>query len=152
MTQYAVLELDQMRVALPLAFVERVVRSACLSPLPKAPEIVLGIVNVQGRIIPAVSMRRRFRLPARDITPSDQFLIAHTGHRTVALVTDSVNGVNEYPEPDIVDAAGILPGLEHVDGVIKLDDGLILIHSLDRFLSLEEADSLDRAMTMRTVD
>lgn len=151
MGSYAVLCLDDMRVALPLPCVERVVRAVYLTLLPDAPEIVLGVVNVQGRIIPAVNMRRRFRLPDREITLTDQLVIAHTSQRTVALMVDAVSGIFEYAEPDIVGAETIIPGLEYIDGVVKLSDGLILIHNLDRFLSLEEAESLDRAMAMSQV-
>jgi purine-binding chemotaxis protein CheW len=93
-------------------------------------------------------MRRRFRLPERDIALTDQLVIAHTRQRPVALVADAVDGIFEYTEPDIVGAETILPGLEYIDGVVKLGDGLILIHNLDRFLSLEEAASLDCAMAM----
>jgi purine-binding chemotaxis protein CheW len=146
MAGYAVLCFDQLRVALPLSFVERVVRAVYLTPLPDAPEIVLGVTNVEGSVIPAVNMRRRFRLPEREIALTDQLVIARTRQRSVALVADAVSGIAEYAEPDIVGAETILPGLEYVDGVVKLDDGLILIHNLEHFLSLEEAASLDRAM------
>lgn len=148
MADYAVLCFDELRVALPLSFVERVVRAVYLTPLPDAPEIVPGVVNVGGRIIPAINMRRRFRLPERDIALTDQLVIAHTRQRPVALVADAVDGIFEYAEPDIVGAEIILPGLEYIDGVVKLGDGLILIHNLDRFLSLEEVASLDRALAM----
>jgi purine-binding chemotaxis protein CheW len=146
MADYAVLSFDALRVALPLRFVERVVRAVYLTPLPDAPDIVLGVVNVQGRVIPAVNMRKRFHLPEREIALDDQLVIAHTGQRSVALVADTVDGVFEFAEPDIAGADTILPGLEFVAGVVKLADGLILIHNLDRFLSLAEAQSLDRAL------
>lgn len=146
MTKYTVLCFDEMRVALPLRYIERVVRAVSLTPLPQAPKIILGVVNVAGHIIPVVNMRKRFNLPERDISLSDQLVIAHTGQRSVALMADSVSGVVEYAAPDIVGAASILPGLEYIEGVMKLGDGLILIHNLDRFLSLEEATSLDRAL------
>jgi len=149
MAEYVVLDFDELRVALPLSFVERVVRAVYLTHLPDPPEIVLGVVNVQGRVIPAVNMRRRFRLPDREITLTDQLVIAHTTHRPVALVADTVSGIVEYAEQDIVAAETILPGLEYVDGVMQLSDGLILVHNLDRFLSLDEAASLDRAMVTR---
>lgn len=148
MKSYVVLHLGDMRVALPLQCVERVVRAAQLTALPAAPEIVLGVLNVAGQVIPAVNMRRRFRLPEHEISLTDQFIIAHAGIRTVALVADAVSGVFEHAGPDVVDAETILPGLEYIEGIMKLDDGLILIHNLDRFLSLEEASSLDRAMAM----
>ena len=148
--KYAVLCLDDLRVALPLSFIERVVRSVSLSPLPDAPEIVLGVVNVGGGIIPAVNMRRRFRLPDRAIALSDRFVIAHTRQRTVALVADAVSGIFEYAAMDIAGADAILPGLEYIEGVVRLDDGLMLVHNLDRCLSLEEEISLDRGMRPST--
>jgi purine-binding chemotaxis protein CheW len=148
MKSYAILKLDDMRIALPLQCVERVVRAVHLTALPAAPDIVLGVINMAGRVIPAVNMRWRFRLPERDISLSDLLVIARTNHRMIALVVDEVSGVFEYAEPDIVNADIILPGLEYIDGVMKLGDGLILIHNLDRFLSLDEATTLDHAMVM----
>lgn len=149
MAEYVVLGLDELRVALPLPFVERVARAVHLTLLPTAPDIVSGVVNVAGRVIPVIDMRGRFRLPEREIALTDRLVVAHARLRPVALVADAVHGIFEYAEPDIVGADAILPGLEYVDGVVKLDDGLILIHNLDRFLSLEEAASLDRAMALR---
>ena len=150
MAKYAVLCLDDMRVALPLSFVERVVRAVYLTPLPDAPGIVLGVVNVEGCIVPVVNIRRRFRLPDREISLTDQYVIAHSRQRKVALVADAVSGIFEYAALDIAGADTILPGLEYIDGIVKLSDGLILVHDLDRFLSLEEAQSLDHAMLLST--
>jgi len=141
-----VLTLCDQRYGLLLSAVERVVRMVAVTPLPKAPNIVLGVVNVQGRVIPVVNMRRRFRLPEREIFITDQLVIAHTARRLVALGADAVIGVLEYSEQEAVGAQDILPDVEYVEGVVKLRDGLILIHDLDKFLSLEEGAALDRAM------
>ncbi len=151
MGKYAVLCLDEMRVALSLPCMERVVRAAYLTPLPVAPEIVLGIINIEGHVIPVFNMRRRFRLAQRDMALNDRLVIANSKHRTVALLVDGVDGIAEYKQPDIVSPETIVPGLEYVNGVVKLKDGLILIHDLDRFLSLEETASLDRALAMQEV-
>jgi purine-binding chemotaxis protein CheW len=141
-----VFSLDGQRYALALAAVEKVVRAVEVTRLPKAPDIVLGIVNVQGRVIPVINVRRRFRLPEREMALTDQIVIARTARRPVALVVDAVAGVLEYPEQEAVEARDILPDVEYVEGVVKLEDGLILIHDLDRFLSLEEEASLDQAL------
>jgi purine-binding chemotaxis protein CheW len=142
----AVFTLGDQRYALPLSTVERVVRVVEVTPLPQAPDIVLGVVNVQGRVIPVVNPRRRFRLPERDIALTDQLVIAHTTRRPVALVVDAVTGVLEYSGREAVGARDIVPGMEYVEGVVKLADGLVLIHDLDRFLSLDEVTALDRAI------
>ena len=59
--QIVVFALDEPRYALPLSAVERVVRAVEITPLPKAPEIVLGVINMQGQVVPAVDIRKRFR-------------------------------------------------------------------------------------------
>lgn len=146
MAQLVVFTLDDRRYGLPLSAVERAVRMVDVTPLPQAPQIVLGIVNVQGRVMPVVDPRRRFRLPARDFTLIDQLLIARTARRPVALAADAVTGVLEYSAQEAAGARDIVPGIEYVEGVVKLPDGLVLIHDLDKFLSLEEETALDRAI------
>jgi purine-binding chemotaxis protein CheW len=144
--QLVVFMMDEQRYALRLEAVRRVVRSVEITPLPKAPEIVLGMINVQGWIVPVVNVRKRFRLPEREVELSDQFIIARLSRRMVALVVDAVSDVVPCTESQIVASEKILPGLEHVEGVLKLSDGMILVHDLDRFLSLDEEQALEEAM------
>ncbi len=145
-TQLVVFALDEQRYALRLAAVERIVRAVEVTPLPKAPQIVLGVIDVQGRIIPVVDVRQRVRLPEREVELADQFIIAHTGRRTVALAVDAVSGVVECAAEKVRVAAEILPGMEYIEGVLRLENGMALIHDLDRFLSLDEEKDLEQAM------
>ncbi len=147
--QYVVFSLDGQRYALHLSDVERIIRVVEITSLPKAPDIVLGIVNVEGQIIPVVNIRKRFRLPKRELNLSDVLIIAQIPRRTVALVADDVSGVIEGSGQDITEAKEILPRMEYVKGVVKLKDGMILINDLENFLSLEEEKALDDAMAKK---
>jgi purine-binding chemotaxis protein CheW len=138
--------LDGHIYAVSLAAVERIVHVVEVSPLPKAPEIVLGVINFSGRVIPVVDMRRRFRLPAKETGLYDHLIIARTSKREIAFIADGVAGVIECPIADITAADEIVPGLEYLAGVLKLKDGLIFIHDLERFLSLDEERSIDAAI------
>jgi purine-binding chemotaxis protein CheW len=144
--------LDDQRYALPLPAADRVVRMVAITPLPKAPDIVLGVVNFQGRIIPVINVRRRFCLPEREIALTDQLVVAHTGRRHVALVADAVLEVIACAAQSLIATEDIVPKVKYVDGVVKLIDGLILIHDLDKFLSLEEEDSLDQALENQVLE
>ena len=146
LSRLVVFTLDDQRYALRLETVERIVRLVEVTPLPKAPEIVLGVVNVQGRILPVVNIRRRFRLPEREEDLRDQLILARTSRRSVALVVDAVGGVVEGPGEEVIPVGRIVSGTEYVDGVVKLSDGLILIHDLEKFLSLEEEKKLGKAL------
>ena len=144
--QFVVFALDEQRIALYLSDVERVVPAVEVTRLPKAPETVLGVINLQGQVIPVFNIRKRFRMPEPEMDLSDHLLIAHTSRRTVALVSDKVSGLVECSEGEVSAADKILPGLEYVEGVLMFEDGMILIHDLDKFLSLDEERALDEAM------
>lgn len=144
--QLVVFTLHDQRYALRLAAVDRIVRVVEITALPSAPEIVLGVVNIQGRVIPVVDTCRRFQLPRRDVELSDQLIVARTSQRAVALLVAAVVGVIDCVPSQIVGAAGILADSHYVDGVLKLDDGLILIHDLDTFLSPLEDRVLAQAL------
>lgn len=141
-----VFSLDDRQYALPLSRVERIFRAAEPAPLPKAPEIVIGLLNIRGKIIPVVDPRIRLRLPNREIGPSDHFILAHTSKRAIVMTADAVTGVMERSPQELIQTKDILSGLDYVEGIIKLKDGLILINDIDRFLSLEEETALERAM------
>ena len=138
--------LDDRKFALYVSSVQRIVRVVEVTALPKAPEIVVGIINMQGQVIPVFDIRMRFHLPARKVQLNDQLIIASTTKRTVALLVDSVNDVIEIPEEKIIAAEQILPELEYVEGVVKTEGGMVLIHDLEKFLSLPEQKALDEAM------
>lgn len=141
-----VFRLDEQRYGLALACVERIVHAVALTPLPRAPGIVSGIIDVGGRVLPVFNLRRRFRLPERDLLLGDQLVLANTAGRTVVLPVDSVEGVVPFPVHSLVRPSRIVPGLTHLLGVAQLDDALVLIQDLDQFLSLEEARTLDAAL------
>lgn len=146
--QHVVFSLDGQLFALRLAAVERIIRAVEVTPLPRAPEIVLGVINLQGRILPVFNVRGRFRLSEREIELSDHLIIARARARKVALVVDEVRGVHEGLDEETVAAAEILPGLEQVAGVAKLDGDIILLHDLDKFLSLEEERELESGLEL----
>ena len=138
--------LDQRRYALALSSVERVVFIVDITPVPKAPPTILGVVNVGGTIVPVYDLRFRFGLPQRAISLTDNLIIIQTGRQKAALVADEVNGVLEVSSGKIVAPENVLPELEHVKGIVKLQDGLVIIQDLDQFLTLEEEKFLDEAL------
>jgi purine-binding chemotaxis protein CheW len=138
--------LDEQRYALRLSVVERIVRMVEISPLPKAPDGVLGVIDLQGRIVPVLDLRRRFGLSPRDPDLNDHLLVARTSRRTVALAVDEVLGIVERPDGEAVPSQEVLSGIAHVEAILKLEDGLVFIHDLEGFLCLEEEKALSEAL------
>ena len=124
--------------ALHLEAVERAVRVVDVTPLPGAPQIVVGAVDVEGRIVPVLDVCRRFGMPTREIELTDQLLLARCSSRTVALLVEGVAGVARRPRSEIVRVETVEPRTEYVEGILQLEDGMVLIHDLERFLSPDE--------------
>ena len=141
-----IFRLGEQRYGLPLACVERIVRMVEVSPLPKAPKIVLGVIDVAGRIVPVFDIRQRFGLPPREPNPLDQLILARTALGSAALIVDETSGVLESEAESTTAPHEVMPKLEFVSGILRRDDGLIFIHDLDAFLSGEEAAALDLAL------
>jgi len=141
------LMLEGQRYALYLAQVERVIRAVEVIALPGAPGVIVGVINIQGQVVPVINIRKRFGLPDREIALSDHMVVAHTSRRKVVLLVDGTIGVMELLKDQLISGEGILPDMEYVEGVAKLEDGLILIHNLDTFLALEEENALDQALS-----
>ncbi len=145
--QVVVFRLETQSFALPLAQVERATRAVAITHLPHAPSVVAGVVDLHGVVVPVIDLRRRLQLPPRAPTLNDQLLIARTSKRLYAALVDTVLDVIAYTSSDFVAAAAIIPGLEFLQGVVHLPDGIILIHDLEQFLSLEENQALDEALS-----
>ncbi len=138
--------LDEQHYALRLEAVQRTIRAAAITLVPNAPDIVLGILDIHGEVIPVINVRKRFKLPERAIRPEDRFIIARARSLTVALVVDAADMVMEAQEHGVVLSDDILAGMEYVAGVTRTEEGIVLIHDLDTFLSLGEERLLSEAL------
>ncbi len=118
-------------------------RAVTILPLPGAPNAVEGLIDVHGRLIPVFDLRFRLSLPPKEVELSDHLVIAEAGGRLVALRVDRAL---ELIERNIEDTVSLVPGLEHVAGVVRLPEGLALIHDLETFLSPAESLALEGAL------
>lgn len=134
------------RFALRVEVVREVVRAVAIAVLPKAPPIVEGIINFRGTLIPVLDIRRRFELSAAPLAPEQHLIIATAGDRLVAVRVDRALDLMAVEAEAIESASHMAPGAEYVAGVARLPDGLLVIHDLERFLSLEEAEQVDAAV------
>jgi len=144
-------ELDSQRYAVPADQVVRVVRMVAVTPLPGAPAVVEGVVDVHGTMVPVFDLRVRAGLSARAIHPSQHLIVLRGLDRYVAVRVDDAADVVSVDEADITGlpalaAAGIGAGVQHISGVAATSDGTMLIYDLRAFLSQSEAAALATAL------
>lgn len=141
-----VFALEGMRFALPGSAVREVVRATAVAPLPDAPGVVEGVIDYRGLAVPVLGARVRFGLPRLPLDPSQHFIVADAGGRTVALRVDRALDTLDLPSEDWTAAVDVAPGGLRSPAVARLADGLVVIHDLTSFLSGEESIRLDRAL------
>ncbi len=146
-TTVAVFLLDGQRYGVQVNTAERVVHMVAVSPLPGAPGITIGAINVHGAVVPVLDLRRRFGLPPLDYGVNGHLLIVRTPTRSVAFPVDAVVEVTEVDSGTISPAAILLPGVGYVSGIVTTPDGLLFIHDVGTFLSAAEEVQLAAAVT-----
>lgn len=134
--------LDALKLGVPVAVVEGVVRAAEITPLSQGPTAVAGIINFHGEILPVVDLRSRFRLAAKALAAEDHFVIVRLARRALAIAVDEATDVLEFDRERLLPAADLLPWLEGIQGVLRLEDGLLIVNDPDRFLDIDDWDAL----------
>src|SRR5271155_5445669 len=114
--------------------VQEVLRFQLMTPVPQAPEVIEGLINLRGQIVTAIDMRRRLRLPPRGEDRSPMNIVVRTSGGAVSLLVDEIGDVLD------VDAATYERTPENLDpearelirGVYKLKDRLLLVLDAER--------------------
>jgi purine-binding chemotaxis protein CheW len=144
-----VFTLDELSFALPLFSVLKVLHAIEITYLPKAPAVITGVINVKGVITPVADIRKLVGLRKKEISLNDRLIIAYTGKREVAILVDSVSGIRDIKPGQVSFNEEKVPLTEHLSGITKGEDDLILIYDLSAFLNIDEEKELGIALTER---
>jgi len=150
LVEVLVFEVGGQLYGLDAADVREIIRATAIVPLPRAPAVVEGVINVRGSVLPVLDIRQRFRLPAKRLSPSDQFVLAFAGEYVVALRVDCVIELQRFRASEIAEARTVLPYTEYIAGVATLPSGLVLLHDVRTFLSQGEAAALAAPLAAAT--
>ncbi|HEU4632242.1 MAG TPA: chemotaxis protein CheW [Gemmatimonadaceae bacterium] len=145
--QVVVFALGEDLFAADVRLVERVLRHRAPVPVPQLPPWVAGVVEHAGRSLPVVDLRQRFELPAAPPGVERRVLVAGSGAEAVGLVVDRVLEV--APVGGALDPApALFRGLarEYLHGILRRDDGLVIVLDLARLLTATERIALQQAL------
>lgn len=116
--------------------VQEINRMTEITSMPKAPFFVEGVINLRGKVIPVVNLRKRFGLGLKEIDSQSRIIVVDIGS-TVGLIVDSVSEVlrisSDTIEPPPPITGGV--GSEYIMGIGKLEDRLIILLDIDKLLS-----------------
>jgi purine-binding chemotaxis protein CheW len=131
---FVVFRLDRQNYALPLENVTRALRMVALTPIPDTVEGVLGVINMAGRIIPVIDLRRRLGHPKRAPELNDRMLVLDLPGQTLAVIADAVLDVLELDPHQVSPPPLALAPSQPLAATIQQADELILVLDAARLM------------------
>lgn len=127
--------LGEEEYAIDILKVQEINRIVEITSVPNSPAYVEGVINLRGRVIPVIDLRKRFGLHAKEADAQTRIMVVDVG-TTVGLIVDSVSEVLRLSadtiEPPPPMTGG--DGSEFIRGVGKLQDRLLILLDIDRLL------------------
>jgi len=120
--------------------VQEIIRTMEITKVPRAPAFVEGVINLRGKVIPIIDLRKRFGLQARGHDKNTRIIVIEINGMIVGFVVDAVSEVLRIPAGTVEPPPPVVAGLEseYLSGVGKLEDRLLILLDLNRLLSREE--------------
>ncbi|MDX1763463.1 MAG: chemotaxis protein CheW [bacterium] len=109
-----------------------------LTPIPRAPDYVLGILSLRGTIIPIFDPKRRIGLPETGRTDKARIIVLRSGEDEVGLLVDSITSAARVPLRSIEPTPPVIKGIEadYINGVGKVGERVIIIMNMDAIIHI----------------
>jgi len=120
--------------------VQEINRMVEITRVPQAPHYVEGVINLRGKVIPIVDLRKRFGLELKEHDKNTRIVVVDIGGNILGMIVDSVSEVLRLPADTIEPPPEIVTGVnsEYIKGVAKLEDRLLIFLDLTRVIDAEE--------------
>ena len=135
---YVTLRVDNQLLGIPVDYVRDVLREQKVTPVPLAPKEVAGSLNLRGRIVTVINLRRRLCLPARLPGEKNMFVVVEYRGELYSLIVDHVEEVLTAETTLIEPPPANLSGewKEVATGILKLPGGLLVMIDVPTLLTI----------------
>ena len=125
----------------PITALHEIVRVPEITAIPDAPHYLEGVINLRGKIVSVVDLRKRFGQTATELNRRSRILVVEHSRRLVGMIVDSATEVLKIPESEIESAPAMMQdgGLDCVTGLGKYQGRLIILLDVNRILSVNES-------------
>ena len=138
--QLVVFQLDAEFYGVDIARVHEIIRLQTITRVPRTPEFVEGVINLRGKVIPVVDLRKRFGLASAEHTRASRIVVVEIGDQVVGIVVDGVSEVLRVSEATVEPPSPVVAGIdsEYIHGIAKLPERLVILLDLNRAMAREE--------------
>ncbi len=132
---------------LPISMVREIVRVPEITSVPNAPDYIEGVINLRGRIIPVVDLRKRFGVKSSEPNRKNRIVVVELGARAIGLIVNSASEVLRIPPSEIEEPHTVFQEgeLDYITGVGKLNGRLVILLDLKHILQRGELSGLAEA-------
>lgn len=130
--------------AVDILKVQEINRMKEITRFPNAPYYVEGVINLRGKVIPIVSLRKMFGLPEEEDRSQQKIMIMDIQGVTIGLIVDTVSEVLRI-SANIVESPPAMTysvSTEFISGIAKMEDRLIILLDMDRLIGKDKTDSI----------
>lgn len=130
---------------LPISIVREIVRVPEITAVPNAPDYIEGVINLRGRIIPIVDLRKRFGQKSVEASKKNRIVVVELGSRAFGLIVNSASEVLRIPPSEIEEPNNVFQEgeLDFVTGVGKLKGRLVILLDVSKILKRGELNHID---------
>jgi purine-binding chemotaxis protein CheW len=120
--------------------VQEINRMLAVTRVPNAPEYVDGVINLRGKVIPIIDLRRRFGMERKEHDKNTRIIVVELCGKIVGFVVDAVSEVLRIPKSVTEPPPQIVAGIdaEYITAVGKLEDRLLILLDLEKVLTTDE--------------
>lgn len=136
--------LDEEIFGFELLSVREIIRMTDVTPIPRSPAFIRGIINLRGKIIPVVDLRRKFCLPATADTDITCIIVVDIGSTETGVVVDRVAQVLSFDEGEIEDSPSFSGkgDTDYIQGIGKRDSKVVVLLDVARIMAADEFDEM----------
>lgn len=130
---------------LPISIVREIVRVPEITSIPNAPDYVEGVINLRGRIIPIIDLRKRFHEAIPEPSKKNRVVVVEIENRRIGLMVNSASEVLRIPPSEIEAPNTVFQDgeLDYITGVGKLKGRLVILLDLSKILQRGELRQLE---------
>ncbi len=138
--QLVVFDLAGEAYGVNIGTVREIIRMQAVTHVPETPEFVEGVINLRGRVIPVVDLRKRFGLATGAQTAESRIVVVDIAGHDIGVIVDAVTEVLRIAGSAIEPASGLITTEDsyYMDGIAKIGNRLLILLDLDRVLQTTE--------------
>ena len=144
--QYVIFKLNKEEYGVEISHVQEITEIKSITTVPNTPTFVEGIINLRGKIVPIVSIKKRFDLPQLGEMEEQRIIIINLKEKQVGFIVDDASQVLTLDESQIENPPELIAGIDrdYIIGIGKVEEKIIVLLDLEKILSEQEQKEIEK--------